>query len=74
MKNKNTNKNSKFPFSNEMKQAKYEFKRMIDTMPDEEFAIFMLNFIEWVEDLDEFADADFVDYNEDVDELEDLPF
>lgn len=74
MKNKSTNKNSKYPFSNEMKQIKYEFKKMIDTMPDEEFAIFMLHFIEWIEGLEEFEDEDFEDYDEEFEELEDLPF
>lgn len=74
MKNKNTNKDSKYPFSNEMKQAKYEFKKMIDTMPDEEFAIFMLHFIEWLEELEELEDDDFEDYDEESEELENLPF
>lgn len=74
MKNKNTNKNSKYPFSNEMKQVKYEFKEMIDTMPDEEFAILMLHFIEWLEELEELEDDDFEAYDEKFEQLEDLPF
>lgn len=68
MKKKNTNKNSNYPFFNEMKQVKYEFKKMVDEMPDEEFAIFMLHFIEWLEELE---GEEFDDYDE---EIEDLPF
>lgn len=68
MKKKSTNKNSNYPFFNEMKQVKYEFKKMIDEMPDEEFAIFMLHFIEWLEELE---GEEFDDYDE---EFEDLPF
>lgn len=36
MSNKKSNKNN-LPFANEIKQMKDEFKKMIDTMPDEEF-------------------------------------
>lgn len=74
MKKKRTNQNTNYPFSNEMKQVKYEFKKMIDEMPDEEFAIFMLHFIEWLEELEELEYDDIEDYDEEFEESEDLPF
>ena len=37
MSKKRNNKKNNFPFSNEIKQMKEEFKRMIDEMPDEDF-------------------------------------
>lgn len=71
MKKKSTNQNSNYPFSNEIKQVKYEFKKMVDEMPDEEFVIFMLHFIECLE---EFEDDDFDDCDNNFEEIEGLPF
>ena len=83
------NKKNKYPFANEIKEMKDSFKRMIDSMPDDEF----FDFIEYInacvdifdEDYDEefwagdegWEDeaAEFYGYN--LDEIEDndsLPF
>ncbi len=70
MSNKKNIKNntSKFPFSDEVKQLKAEFKKMIDEMDDEEFLDFSFALMdlsmdfddeEW--DDDEFDDEDFFD-------------
>ncbi len=70
---KNSNKESGncFPFANEIKQSKHEFKKMIDEMPNEEFINFMLLFMDFVDDLNEFDD--YENYDE-RDEYEELPF
>lgn len=41
---KSKNKTPKAPFSNEIKLLKFEFKKMIDEMPDDEF-IDMVHFL-----------------------------
>ena len=83
------NTKNKYPFSNEVKEMKNNFKRMIDSMSDDEF----LDFIEYIntcteifnEDYDEelwFGDegwedeaAKFYGYNPDDFEYDDsLPF
>lgn len=48
-KSKNNNKNSTPPFSNEVKFLKFEFKKMIDEMPDDEF-IDMIYFLMYSSD------------------------
>ena len=56
-KKRNTNKNNNFPFSNEIKQMKEEFKKMIDEMPDEDF-IDLVSFLMFSSD--EFEDEDWL--------------
>ena len=60
--NKNKNDNShNYPFSNEIKKFKEEFKQFIDTMSDEEFmdmmSILMLDFEDF-ENLEDFWNYD----------------
>ena len=52
--NMKNNKN-KFPFANEVKEMKDNFKRMIDSMSDEEF----LDFIEYINACVEMSDEDY---------------
>ena len=54
-KKKRNNKNN-FPFSNEVKQIKDEFKRMIDTMSDDDF-IAMISIL--MLDYGDFEDEDW---------------
>lgn len=58
--NKRTkNQNNNFPFANEIKKAKDEFKKMIDEMTDEEFLDFSFFMMQFTDDLeDEFWDDD----------------
>lgn len=84
-KHSNKRKNN-FPFANEIKEARYGFKKMIDEMPDEEFMEFILLFLDFVDmfdnednNLDEFLEEDYLeDYDDDeyIEEYEDedLPF
>lgn len=51
------NKKSKYPFANEVKKMKDNFKKMIDSMSDGEF----LEFIEFINSCAEFSDEDFDD-------------
>ena len=55
MSKKNTNKHNKnnFPFANEIKKAKEEFKLMIDEMSDDEFMAFSLFITQFTEDFDD---------------------
>lgn len=46
---------SKYPFANEIKEMKDNFKRMIDSMSDDEF----LNFIEYINACTEISDEDY---------------
>ncbi len=73
---KNINKKSSncFPFANEIKQSKHEFKKMIDEMPDEEFINFMLLFMDFIDDLNEFDDYENYDEYDEQDKYEELPF
>ena len=66
---KNSNNKYNNPFSNEIKQSKHAFTKMIDKMSDEEFVHFMLMFMDFVEDLADFEDESFED-----DDCEFLPF
>ncbi len=74
---KKNNKNeptNNYPFANEIKHAKHEFKKMIDQMSDEEFIDFNMLFFEFLDDvgyLDDDYDEDFYD---DIDECAELPF
>lgn len=38
--------NTNFPFANEVKRAKNDFKKMIDEMPDEDFVAMILFLME----------------------------
>lgn len=49
-----SNKNI-YPFANEVKEMKDNFKRMIDSMSDDEF----LNFIEYINACTEISDEDY---------------
>ena len=53
------NTKNKYPFSNEVKEMKDNFKRMIDSMSDDEF----LDFIEYINTCTEIFDED---YNEEL--------
>ena len=65
MKKKSNNKKdfNNLPFSNGIRAAKYEFIKMIDAMPDDEFILFTLTIMDLMynEDLDEDLDDDFDD-------------
>lgn len=87
MSKKNKNQRNNFPFSNEVKQMKDEFKRTIDKMSDDEFLdlIFYLStgFLDqaeleeaWAEDEDwEDEAAEFYGYeSEDYVEDNSIPF
>ncbi len=85
MKNKNGKRDSnKFPFSNVIKQVKYEFIKFIESMPDDEFQEFILLFSCFLENMDDLENEDeFVfeyevehEYESDdaFDDDEDLPF
>lgn len=52
-KNKQDKKIINFPFSNEVKQAKEEFKRMIDDMTDEQFMEFSFLMMTITSDIDD---------------------
>lgn len=83
------NDKSKYPFANEVKEMKDNFKRMIDSMSDDEF----LDFIEYINACTEISDEDydeelwsgdegwedeaakFYDYNpDDIEDDDSLPF
>lgn len=49
------NNNNKYPFANEVKEMKDNFKRMIDSMSDDEF----LDFIEYINACTEISDEDY---------------
>lgn len=49
------NNNDKYPFANEVKEMKDNFKKMIDSMSDDEF----LNFIEYINACTEISDEDY---------------
>ena len=53
------NKKNKYPFANEVKEMKDNFKKMIDSMSDDEF----LNFIEYI---NACADTSYEDYNKEL--------
>lgn len=49
------NDKNKYPFANEVKKMKDNFKRMIDSMSDDEF----LDFIEYINACTEISDEDY---------------
>lgn len=49
------NNNNKYPFANEVKEMKDNFKKMIDSMSDDEF----LDFIEYLNACTEISDEDY---------------
>lgn len=53
------NKKNKYPFANEVKEMKDNFKKMIDSMSDDEF----LNFIEYI---NACTDTSYEDYDEEL--------
>lgn len=57
-KKKNNNKQSKFPFFNEIKKMKNSFKKMIDKMSDEEFLEMTLFLMTCSDGYDEDFDED----------------
>ena len=87
MSNKKSNKNN-LPFASEVKQMKDEFKKMIDTMSDDEF-LDLVSFLmfssedfededwtfdeEWEDDAEEFYNQRNNKSNNDFND-EDLPF
>ena len=60
----NNNIDNTFPFANETKKAKYDFIKMIESMPDDEFEHFIILFFDFLEDSG-FLDDEYE---------EDLPF
>lgn len=87
-KNKQDKKVINFPFSNEVKQAKEEFKRMIDDMTDDqfiEFSFLMMTITsdvddnwaedeEWEDDAEKFYNKEKNNINNFPTENDDLPF
>lgn len=49
------NNKNKYPFSNEVKEMKDNFKKIIDSMSDDEF----LDFIKYINACGEISDADY---------------
>lgn len=49
------NNKNKYPFANEVKEMKDNFKRMIDSMSDDEF----LDFIEYINACSEISNEDY---------------
>ncbi len=49
------NNNNIYPFANKVKEMKDNFKRMIDSMSDDEF----LNFIEYINACSDISDEDY---------------
>ncbi len=49
------NNNNKYPFANKVKEMKDNFKRMIDSMSDDEF----LNFIEYINACSDISDENY---------------
>ena len=49
------NNKNKYPFANEVKQMKDNFKKMIDSMSDDEF----LDFIEYINTCTEISNEDY---------------
>lgn len=49
------NNKNKYPFANEIKEMKDNFKKMIDSMSNDEF----LNFIEYINVCTEISDEDY---------------
>ena len=55
MSKKKHNKKMNYPFSNEIKQLKEEYKKMIDAMPDDEFVEYMY----FISGMEEISDDDY---------------
>lgn len=74
MSNKKSSKNmdNNFPYSNEVKKAKADFKNMIDDMSDMEFVLFSSVFWDFIEDYTEDFEDDFDIGFDDFDELDDF--
>lgn len=51
------NNKSKYPFANEIKEMKDNFKKMIDSMSDDEF----INFVTYINDCTQISDEDYDD-------------
>ena len=65
-KKKHTNKIN-YPFSNEIKQLKEEYKKMIDAMSDSEF----LEYMYFISSMDEISDNDYEEMWDDDEGWED---
>lgn len=50
---KTKNQSNNFPFANEIKKAKDEFKKMIDEMTDEEFLEFSFLMMQFTDDFED---------------------
>lgn len=55
-KQSNNELNSSLPFANETKQAKYDFIKMIESMPDNEFEDFIVLFFDFLDEYDFLAE------------------
>lgn len=55
MSKKKHNNKMNYPFSNEIKQLKEEYKKMIDAMPDDEFIEYMY----FISSMEEMTDTDY---------------
>nr|MBP3681189.1 hypothetical protein [Clostridia bacterium] len=55
MSKKKHNNKMNYPFSNDIKQLKEEYKKMIDTMPDDEFIEYMY----FISSMEEMTDTDY---------------
>lgn len=55
MSKKKHNNKMNYPFSNDIKQLKEEYKKMIDTMPDDEFIEYMY----FISSMKEMTDTDY---------------
>ena len=78
-KQSNKRNNNEFPYKSEIKQMKYEFNKMINNMPDEEFIDFLMLFLNFIDLMDDGFDInDFLDEyeNDDIDtyDEDDMPF
>ncbi|MBO5348202.1 MAG: hypothetical protein J6A89_00010 [Clostridia bacterium] len=55
MSKKKHNNKMNYPFSNEIKQLKEEYKKMIDAMPDNEF----IEYMHFISGIEEMTDTDY---------------
>lgn len=67
MSKKKHNNKMNYPFSNDIKQLKEEYKKMIDTMPDDEFIEYMY----FISSMEEMTDTDYEEMWAEDEDLED---
>ena len=58
---KRKKKNNNYPYANEVKRAKDDFKRMIDDMSDYEFTVFSIRLTEFFQMLEDKLEEEFDD-------------